>query len=367
MEYRILPNTETKISVIGLGSGTISGTEQEMVDVIDTAIQNGINYFDLAPSEQKPFFAYAKAFAGRREKIITQMHFGAIYQGGKYGWTRDLSQIKTQFDWGLDLMETNYTDVGILHCIDELSDFNDIMQNGLWDYMKELKDKGKIRHLGFSSHNPDIARRLLDTGLVNIFMFSINPAYEYQKGSYAIGELNERAKLYRDSESMGVGITVMKPFAGGQLLDSKVSPFQRSLTKNQCMQFALDRPAVLTVLPGIRNMNDLLEVLEYNNTTDEEKDYSIIGEFAPPNAHGVCVYCNHCQPCPVGLNVGLINKYYDLAKAGDVMAAGHYHKLSLQADACVQCGHCESRCPFHVKQENRIKEIGKYFDTEKKE
>ena len=169
--------------------------------------------------------------------------------------------------------------------------------------MKELKAEGKIRQLGFSSHNPDIARRLLDTGLVNIFMFSINPAYEYQKGSYTIGELDERTKLYLDSERMGVGITVLKLFAGGQLLDSKVSPFQRSLTKNKCMQFALDCPAVLIVLPGVRNMIDLLEVLEYNNATDEEKDYSIIGEFTPPNAHGVFVYCNHCQSCPIGLNI----------------------------------------------------------------
>ena len=43
------------------------------------------------------------------------------------------------------------------------------------------------------------------------------------------------------------------------------------------------------------------------------------------------------------------------------MAAGHYHKLSVQADACVHCGHCESRCPFHVKQETRMKEIAAYF------
>ena len=46
----------------------------------------------------------------------------------------------------------------------------------------------------------------------------------------------------------------------------------------------------------------------------------MIGEFAPQDATGICVYCNHCQPCPMGLNVGLINKYYDLALAGDEMA-----------------------------------------------
>ncbi|MCM1327173.1 MAG: hypothetical protein NC249_11185 [Lachnoclostridium sp.] len=52
----------------------------------------------------------------------------------------------------------------------------------------------------------------------------------------------------------------------------------------------------------------------------EEKDYSIIGEFTPAAALGNCVYCNHCQPCPAGIDVGLVNKYYDLALAGDVLS-----------------------------------------------
>ncbi len=361
MEYRTLPHGGEKISVIGLGSGSLTGTEQEMIDVISTAIDNGINYFDMAPSEKAPFFAYAKAFAGRREQIITQIHFGAVYDNGKYGWTRDLDKIKRQFEWELRLLQTNYSDIGFIHCVDDAEDLNKVMNGGLWEYMKSLKSEGKIRHLGFSSHNPGIAREILETGLVDIFMFSINPAYDYQKGEYGIGEVSERAALYRDCERMGIGISVMKPFAGGQLLDAKTSLFKRALTHTQCFQYALDRPAVMTVLPGVRNMTDLQTALKYVTATPEEKDYSVIGEFTPQDAYGVCVYCNHCQPCPMGLNVGLINKYYDLALAGDEMAKGHYEKLPIHADACVQCGHCESRCPFHVKQENRMKEINTYF------
>lgn len=363
MEYRMLPHGGEKISVIGLGGGSLSGAEDELVSLLNTAIEHGINYFDLAPTVQSPFFAFAKAFAGRREQIITQMHFGAVYYGGKYGWTRKLDEIKEQFDWELKLLDTNYTDMGFIHCTDDFEDLTEVMQpNGLWDYMKSLKAEGKIRHLGFSSHNPDIARQLLDTGLVDMMMFSINPAYDYRKGEYAIGEVKERAALYRECERLGVGISVMKPFAGGQLLDAKTSLFSHALTHIQCMQYALDRPAVLTVLPGVRNLADLRTVLQYGAATPDEKDYSVIGEFTPQDADGVCVYCNHCQPCPVGLDVGLINKYYDLALAGDEMAKGHYWKLPLRADACAACGHCESRCPFHVKQEGRMREIRAYFE-----
>lgn len=84
-------------------------------------------------------------------------------------------------------------------------------------------------------------------------------------------------------------------------------------------------------------------------------------DLATAEAVGKCVYCNHCKPCPRGLDIGIINKYYDLARNGDSMAAEHYRNLEIKADACVQCGHCESRCPFHVKQENRMKEIATYF------
>ena len=361
MEYRILPHGGEKISVIGLGSGSLAGSEKEMADIIDTAIQNGINYFDIAPSEQAPFFAYAKAFDGRREQIITQMHFGAVYHSGKYGWTRNLDEIKNQFAWQCKLLNTDYTDIGYIHCVDDTEDLDEVMNGGLWAYMKALKAEGKIRHLGFSSHNPGIARRILETGLVDMFMFSINPAYDYQKGTYGIGEAAERAALYRDSERMGIGIAVMKPFAGGQLLDEKRSLFKRALTHTQCFQYVLDRPAVMTVLPGVRSMADLNTVLKYVAASPEERDYSLIGEFTPQSASGICVYCNHCQPCPMGLDVGLINKYYDLAIAGDEMAKSHYYKLPIHADACIRCGHCESRCPFHVKQENRMEEINHYF------
>lgn len=361
MEYRNLPHGEDKISVIGLGSGSLSGSRQEMTEVLRAAIDAGINYFDIAPSMQEPFYAYADAFSGCRDHVITQMHFGAIYKGGRYGWTRDLSEIREQFQWQLSLLHTDYTDMGFIHCVDDEEDLHEVMAKGLWDYMKTLKSEGTIRHLGFSSHNPKIARAILETGMIDMFMFSINPSYDYQKGEYAIGEAGERAALYRDCEKMGIGISVMKPFAGGQLLDAKTSLFKRALTHTQCFQYALDRPAVLTVLPGVRDMADLQTVLQYVSASKEQRDYSVIGEFTPQDADGVCVYCNHCQPCPIGLDVGLINKYYDLALVGDEMAKGHYQKLPVHADSCVQCGHCESRCPFHIKQETRMKEIAAYF------
>lgn len=176
-----------------------------------------------------------------------------------------------------------------------------------------------------------------------------------------MGERYERIKFYQDCECMGIGIIAMKPFAGGQLLNKEMSVFKKELNENQCLQYALDRPAVLSVLPGVRNMDDLQRILSFLTADPKEKDYSLIGESMSEDAQGICVYCNHCQPCPAELDIGLINKFYDLAKAGDQMAAEHYHDLKVDAEDCIKCGHCESYCPFGVKQESRMQEIAEYF------
>lgn len=198
-------------------------------------------------------------------------------------------------------------------------------------------------------------------------MFSVNPGYDYQKGEYAKGTVDERMAVYRRCGVEGIGISVMKPFSGGQLLDAALSPFGQALTQYQCIQYALDRPGVLTVLPGASSVGQVEQLLGFLEASEEEKDYSVIGSFKPVDAiakdvvMGRCVYCNHCKPCPKGIDIGLVNKYYDLARNGDDMAAEHYHNLEVGAEACVSCGHCNNRCPFGVDHIKRMKEISAYF------
>ena len=199
-----------------------------------------------------------------------------------------------------------------------------------------------------------------------MMMFSLNPAYDFEKGDdYGIGTVNERFELFKRCEKEGIGISVMKPFFAGQLLTTEQSPFGVALTHNQCLQYAIDRHGVLVAVPGVQTMEHLDTLLKFLSASEEEKDYSVIGSFTADTITGTCVYCNHCQPCPAGIDIGLVNKYYDLALAGDTLAANHYTKLTVKADACLKCGHCESRCPFVVKQENRMEEINQYFNEKR--
>ncbi len=368
MEYRRLPRggENERFSVIGLGMGGIQNTPADEIEaIIRRAIDSGINFFDLcaAGCVYEPF---GRAIGGQREKVFLQMHFGAVYdEKGEYGWCRDFETIKRTFFWELEQLHTDYADFGFLHCVDTHEDVDDIINIGLWDYLQKLKSEGRVRHLGFSSHTPDVADRLIDTGLFDMMMFSINPAYDFEKGDeYGIGSPRERARLFKKCEETGVGISVMKPFFAGQLLSEEQSPFGRPLTHAQCLQYAIDRPGVLTAVPGVQTLDHLSEVLSFLDATKEERDYSVIKTLDLGRVSGTCVYCNHCQPCPAGLDIGLINKYYDLSLAGDAIAKGHYEKLTKNAADCIACGHCESRCPFGVKQEARMEEIARYFSKE---
>ena len=358
MRYRVNRKTGDRISEIGIGSSYMyEAGKEEAVKALRRAVEGGINYFDLAAGHGDSFPIYGEALEPYRDRIFYQIHFGADYTKRDYGWTLDLDTIKGSVKWMLKELRTDYIDYGFIHCQDELSDWETYKKNGVYDYILELKEKGIVRHIGLSSHTPKVINRILDEADVDMLMFSVNAAYDYGQGEYAYGETEERARIYRRCEKEGIGISVMKPFSGGQLLDEKTSPFGKALSIYQCLKYILDKPGVLVALPGVQNEAQVEELLAYYDKSEEELDYSAISSFEPVRMSGKCVYCNHCKPCPMGIDVGLVNKYYDLYLAGDEMAREHYMTLEKNASDCIGCGHCDSRCPFSVRQSERMRQI----------
>ena len=358
MKYRTNRRTGDRISEIGIGSSYMySAGMDEAVRALQRAVEGVINYFDLAAGDGATFPIYGEALHDLRKDIFFQIHFGADYTKGTYGWSLELDTIKRSVDKQLRELRTDYIDYGFIHCQDEIADWETYLKNGVYDYILQLKKTGVVRHIGLSSHTPAVVQRILDDADVDILMFSINPAYDYGQGEFANGSVDERGAVYRRCEKEGIGISGMKPFSAGQLLDAKQSPFGKALTPYQCIRYCLDKPGVLTVLAGAQSVKEVETLLAYYEQPEEETDYSVIASFAPPQASGKCVYCNHCRPCPAGIDVGLVNKYYDLAIAEDSMAAEHYRTLEKTAADCIGCGHCDSRCPFSVKQSERMQII----------
>lgn len=360
MQYRILPHGGEKIGVIGIGLGAVTPRDNVRA-VLEYALQNDINFFDLCGAYEFIYPHVKESLAQKRSLVYTQMHLGAVYKNGAYAFSRNLNTVKDTFLRILEVSGLSYTDFGFLHCIDEEKDLDRVLNKGIYELALSLKAQGIIKHLGFSTHTPKIAEKLIKLGGFDLFMFSINAAFDFKKGDYAIGDSNERENLYRLAQSQGVAISAMKPFAGGQLLNAKLSPIGISLTPLQCISYVLDRPGVITCVAGATKISDIDDYLKYFTASSHDLDYSVLGKAVTEEAKGRCLYCNHCAPCPKKINVGLVNKYYDLSKTGDIIAAGHYRNLEHHAGECNDCGHCDLRCPFHVNQNRRMHEIAAYF------
>ena len=367
MNYRDLGNTGLKVSEIGMGCEGFGENECRNTQVLfDLAEKSGINYFDLYTSNPEVRASVGDALNGRREKFIIQSHICSIWKDGQYERSRNIDEVKASFEEMLSLLQTDYIDVGMIHYVDSLKDWETIVNGPVLAYVQELKKSGIIRHIGLSSHNPQVALEAVNSGHIEVLMFSVNPCYDLQPASedvedlwrdenYAAPLVNmdpQRQQLYETCQRLGVGITVMKAFGGGDLLDASMSPAGRALTANQCLHYALTRPAVATVLAGAHTAEQLKTSLAYEDASEEEKDYaSALSSFPNISWKGHCMYCGHCAPCPQAIDVASVTKYLNLAKAqGEVpeTVREHYKLLEHHAGECIACGACETRCPFEV-------------------
>ena len=137
------------------------------------------------------------------------------------------------------------------------------------------------------------------------------------------------------------------------------------MTVNQCIHYAMTRPAVASVLVGSHNIDELQACLDYSEASEAEKDYAtVLSTFPKISWKGHCMYCGHCAPCPQGINVASVNKFLNLAKAQKQIpetVREHYALLPHHACECIACGSCEKNCPFSVQIIERMKKAKEVF------
>lgn len=379
MRYRRLGKTGLMVSEIGFGGEWLERMDLEGCRAIFKACgEQGINILDCWMSEPNVRSAIGECIKGNREKWYIQGHIGSTWQNGQYVRTRDILRVKEAFEDLLTRLQTDYIDLGMIHYVDSEKEWDEILDSPFIEYVHELKKKGIIKHIGLSSHNPKVAKKAALSGEIEMLLFSVNPAFDLMPPSenlddYFAEEYDaslagmdpERAELYKVCEQQDVGITVMKGYAGGRLFNEKTSPFGVAFTPVQCIHYALTRPAVASIMAGYSEPRHVAEAAAYETASEEEKDYASVLATAPHHAYSQkCMYCNHCKPCPMDIDIAMVNKLYDLAVMQEEVPASvraHYMALEKNASDCIGCGSCESRCPFAVGIVERMAKARELF------
>lgn len=377
MRYRELGSTGLQVSEIGFGPEWMNGTPEETRAIAELLREAGVNYLDCWMSDPRIRSNLGFAMQGHTHEWIVQAHIGACWVDGQYLRSRELKHVKPAFEDELERLGIDFAEIGMMHYIDNADEFRECMAGEFFGYVEELLAAGTIRHVGLSTHNPEVALEAVRSGKVEVIMFSLNPAFDMMPASDDIntlfGDFSDagqnidpvRAELYHLAAAQNVALTVMKPFAGGRLLAANESPFGVALTPQQCIHYCLTRPAVATVLGGYKTLAEARDALDYENATIQELDFSEVLAGAPAHAYfGQCTYCGHCQPCVAGINIATVNKFADLALAQPEVPESvrqHYLALDKNANDCIGCESCEPNCPFGVKIAQRMAETAELF------
>ena len=380
MVYRTLGRTGLRVSEIGMGcEGFVDKPYEEVLALVDRMEALGVNCVDLYTPNPEVRSNLGRALRGRREKFVLQAHLCSVWKDGQYKRTRDIGEVREGFADQLNRLETDRVEIGMIHYVDSMADWETVANGPVMAYARELRAAGTIGCIGLSSHNPEVALAAVNTGLIDVLMFSVNPCYDLQPAGEDVEELwapknyenslvnmdPQRQELYETCQRLGVGITVMKAFGGGDLLSQTLSPAGRALTALQCLHYALTRPAVASVMCGARTLEDLDASAAYEDAPESERDYAAALAALPKISwQGHCMYCGHCAPCPKGIDVAAATKFLNLCRAQGAVpetVREHYALLPHRAAECIACGACEKRCPFGVPIVENMRQAAALF------
>ena len=334
MEYRILGKTGLKISRMGFGGIPIQRIDAAGTKVLMHQMKAaGINYIDTARGYTVSESYLGEALEGIREDFILA--------------TKSMSRTKeamaADIDISLGNLRTNYIDLYQVHNPTP-AQFEQVMApGGALEALLEAKEAGKIGHIGVTAHSLDVFRSALEQPWVETIMFPYN-----------IVE-SQGVDLIRACTEKNIGFIDMKPLAGGAIEDATLA-----------MRYVCANPDVTVVIPGMADPAELEQNLASVNDASplSEEELQKIETIRKELGTQFCRRCNYCAPCTVGIsipNVFLFEGYLSRYGLGE-WALGRYSAMPKKASDCIECGVCETRCPYNLPIRAMLKKAAAKMD-----
>lgn len=335
MEKRILGKTNYSVSSVGVGGIPIQRVDNSTaIEILKEALNQGMNFIDTARGymESEELIGNALEVLGRDRFILATKSMARTYDG-----------IIEELNTSLKLLKTDYIDLYQLHNVRTLEQLDQVLgDDGALKAIKEYRDKGIIKEIGITSHSKDVLDVAMDTGEFATIQFPYN-AVERQGES-----------IFEKAKKNNIGVIIMKPLAGGAIAKGELA-----------VRFVLENPNVSIVIPGMDSVEQVIEnanagIMRRELTTEEREELeaeakSLGSEF--------CRRCGYCSPCAVGIDIPtnfIIDSYFTRYNLQE-WATSRFDSMSPSAKDCIECGLCETRCPYDLPIMDMLKKVASHY------
>lgn len=335
MKYIELGKTGLKCAEISFGGIPLQRSDAaNAMEVVDALEKHGINFIDTARGYTVSEGFLGAALEGRRDKfILATKTMARSYEG----MTREI-------ETSLKELRTDYIDLYQIHKL-SVDEFEQIFSpDGAYQALLDAKSAGKIGHIGVTAHSVETLEKIVAEcpGRFETFMFPYN-----------IVEL-QGSDVLKAAREIGIGTICMKPLAGGNLDDYELA-----------LRFVSQSDAIDISVVGMGSV----EEVDRNAAAAEKltpltaEDVAACEEIRKELGSRFCRRCGYCAPCTVGININmcfLMNNYlhkYNLVE----WAKERYDALPLHAGDCIECGVCETRCPYNLPIREMLRNIAADF------
>jgi len=327
MRYLKLGKTDVTVSECGFGCiPIIRLSKDDSVKVLRHAFERGITYFDTANAYRDSEEKIGIAFAGIREKVVLASK--TLMRGAEGA----MSHLENS----LRMLKTDHLDLYQLHQIAQEKDWLEVTgPAGALEAVLKAKTAGKIRYVGVTSHNLQMAIKMARSGLFDTIMFPFNLIEEGAKD-----------ELIGTTQEMGMGFIGMKPFGGG-VIDNAMVAFK----------FLRDHASIIPI-PGFESADQVDEIVSFYSEANliNDQDIEIMEKYRSELGKKFCRRCEYCQPCPQGVMITPAMGYPIVASRMSPSVAVDFSKNAMESVLlCIRCGTCIKRCPYELQVPDILK------------